>query len=96
MQKFTQLTGVAAVGAYVLVVSAVCWLLLKALVGLRVGKEEEIEGLDYGEHGNEDGELVALQPHAFPLVPRDRRSASDRIVIPRSAVRQFDVPRACG
>ena len=23
------------------------------VVGLRVGKEEEIEGLDYGEHGNE-------------------------------------------
>ncbi len=52
-QLLIQLTGVAAVGAYVLVVSAVCWLLLKALVGLRVGKEEEIEGLDYGEHGNE-------------------------------------------
>ena len=52
-QLIIQLTGVVAVGAYVAIVSAVCWLILKAVVGLRVGKEEEIEGLDYGEHGNE-------------------------------------------
>jgi Amt family ammonium transporter len=27
------------------------WLILKATVGLRVSEEEEIEGLDIGEHG---------------------------------------------
>jgi Amt family ammonium transporter len=29
------------------------WLILKSVVGLRVAPQEEIEGLDIGEHGNE-------------------------------------------
>ncbi len=48
-----QLTGVVAVGAYVLVTSAIAWYLIKALFGLRVSLQEEIEGLDIGEHGNQ-------------------------------------------
>jgi Amt family ammonium transporter len=52
-QLIAQLVGVLAVGAYVVPVSAVCWLIIKALVGLRVSQAEEIEGLDIGEHGNE-------------------------------------------
>jgi len=52
-QLIAQLVGVLAVGAYVVPVSALCWLILKALVGLRVSPQEEIEGLDIGEHGNE-------------------------------------------
>ncbi len=47
-----QLTGVVAVGAYVLVVSAIAWYLIKFTMGLRVTLQEEIEGLDIGEHGN--------------------------------------------
>ncbi|MFZ4733650.1 MAG: ammonium transporter [Pirellulales bacterium] len=52
-QLVAQLVGVLLVGAYVVPVSAVCWLVLKAVVGLRVSPQEEIEGLDIGEHGNE-------------------------------------------
>ena len=52
-QLIAQLVGVLMVGAYVLPVSAICWLVLKAIVGLRVAPQEEIEGLDIGEHGNE-------------------------------------------
>lgn len=52
-QLVAQLVGVAMVGAYVVPVSAIAWLILKATVGLRVKPEEEIEGLDIGEHGNE-------------------------------------------
>jgi Amt family ammonium transporter len=52
-QLIAQLVGVLAVGAYVVPVSAICWLTIKALVGLRVSQQEEIEGLDIGEHGNE-------------------------------------------
>jgi Amt family ammonium transporter len=47
-----QLTGVAAVAIFTLVVSAVAWWLLKATMGIRVSAQEEIEGLDIGEHGN--------------------------------------------
>jgi len=46
-----QLKGVLAVGAYTLVISLVFWVVIKMLVGLRVGKNEEEEGLDIGEHG---------------------------------------------
>ena len=52
-QLVAQLVGVVMVGAYVSVVSAICWLVLRAVVGLRVDSKEEIEGLDIGEHGNE-------------------------------------------
>ncbi len=52
-QLIAQLVGVGACAAYVFVVAAVAWLLLKATVGIRVSPEEEIDGLDHGEHGNE-------------------------------------------
>ena len=52
-QLWIQLLGVLAVGAYVVPVSAICWFIIKALVGLRVSPQEEVEGLDIGEHGNE-------------------------------------------
>lgn len=48
-----QAIGVAAVMAWGLVTGAIVFLLLKGSFGLRVAKEEEIEGLDRGEHGNE-------------------------------------------
>lgn len=50
-QLWAQLVGVAAVGAYTFGVSLVAWLIVKVLLGLRVSPEEEIEGLDIGEHG---------------------------------------------
>lgn len=48
-----QLTGVAAVGAYTMGVSLIFWMAIKHTIGLRVSKQEEIEGLDFGEHGQE-------------------------------------------
>ena len=51
-QLIVQLTGVAACCIYVVVVSAIVWLALKYTIGIRVAAEEEIEGLDKGEHGN--------------------------------------------
>lgn len=52
-QLLIQLQGVAATAGFVLVVSAICWLAIKFTLGLRVKEEEEVEGLDVGEHGNE-------------------------------------------
>lgn len=52
-QLMIQLTGVIATAVYVLPVAFVVWLALKYTLGVRVTKEEEIEGLDHGEHGNE-------------------------------------------
>ena len=47
-----ELLGVLAVGAFTFVSSALVWLVLKKTCGIRVSPEEEIEGLDIGEHGN--------------------------------------------
>lgn len=48
-----QLTGAAAVAVFVLVTSAIAWYVIKATIGLRVTLQEEVEGLDIGEHGNQ-------------------------------------------
>jgi Amt family ammonium transporter len=48
-----QLAVVGATAGYVLVLSFVFWGLIKATIGMRVNKEEEIGGLDIGEHGQE-------------------------------------------
>ncbi|MBB2183388.1 ammonium transporter [Lachnospiraceae bacterium MD1] len=52
-QLGVQALGVVTVGAFVLVASAIAWLLIKATIGLRVSVKEELNGLDIGEHGNE-------------------------------------------
>lgn len=48
----SQLAGVVGVGAFVFVISLIFWKIIAATVGIRVSAEEEIEGLDIGEHGN--------------------------------------------
>jgi Amt family ammonium transporter len=48
-----QIKGILATAVYVVVVSAICWTIIKVTLGVRVSRQEEIEGLDRGEHGNE-------------------------------------------
>lgn len=55
-QFVQQLKGVVLVGAWAFGLSMIFWLILKYTMGIRVSAEEEIEGLDAGEHGN----------HAYP------------------------------
>ena len=52
-QLISQIIGIIAVGVFVVVVSLISWLIIKAVMGLRVEKDEEREGLDIGEHGME-------------------------------------------
>lgn len=49
----TQLIGVAAYGVFCALAAAIFFGILKATMGLRVSREEEILGLDVGEHGME-------------------------------------------
>jgi Amt family ammonium transporter len=49
----TQLIGVASIGGFVVVTSALTWLLIKYTVGLRVSEEEEHRGCDTTELGLE-------------------------------------------
>lgn len=49
----TQLLGALAVGGMTVLLSTIFWYALKATLGIRVTREEELEGLDIGEHGME-------------------------------------------
>ena len=49
----TQLIGVLAYGIFCLIASVILFLGIKSLMGLRVSEEEEIIGLDIGEHDME-------------------------------------------
>lgn len=52
-QFIQQLKGVILVGVVVFALALVFWFIIKAIMGLRVSREEEIGGLDIGEHGME-------------------------------------------
>ena len=47
-----QLIGVVGVGAFVFIFHLIFWKIIDATMGIRVPAEEEMEGLDIGEHGN--------------------------------------------
>jgi len=51
-QFVAQLIGVMAVGAWCLATGSALFLTIKAINGLRVSREEEIQGLDILEHGS--------------------------------------------
>ncbi|MDO8722725.1 MAG: ammonium transporter [Syntrophales bacterium] len=46
-----QSVGVVAVGVFTFVVAFAAWYVIKLVMGIRVSREEEIGGLDLGEHG---------------------------------------------
>ena len=48
---WAQIVGVVAVFVWCLVTGYILFSAIKAVTGLRVTEEEEMEGLDYGEHG---------------------------------------------
>ena len=48
-----QLTGIIAIGLFVIITSALVWIILKATMGIRVDEEAEINGLDMAELGME-------------------------------------------
>lgn len=49
----TQIYSIIVVGIFVVVASSIVWLILKAVMGIRVSEEEEINGLDMAELGME-------------------------------------------
>ena len=49
---FAQLAGIVGVGVFVSIASLIIWKIIDTTLGVRVSAEEEIEGLDMGEHGN--------------------------------------------
>jgi len=52
-QLWTQCLGVISVGGITILLSMILWLALKVTLDIRVSSEEELVGLDIGEHGIE-------------------------------------------
>ncbi len=52
-QLIPQIIGILSVGGMTVLVSTIFWVVLKATLGIRVTPEEEVVGLDIGEHGME-------------------------------------------
>ena len=52
-QLIAQIIGIVTVGVFTVAVTSIIWIVIKSVVGLRVSSEEEIKGLDIGEHGME-------------------------------------------
>lgn len=48
-----QILGVLMVGAFVFTITLIVWAILHKTVGIRVSRDEELLGLDLGEHGQE-------------------------------------------
>ena len=71
-----QLLGIVAIGAFTFVSSGLVWLVLKKTIGIRVSREEEIQGLDIGEHGNVAYPDFALVTEAIEY---DKTSAAPQI-----------------
>jgi Amt family ammonium transporter len=53
MNLVTQVIGTVAISVFAFVASFIIFLVVKMVLGLRVSEEEEIGGLDVGEHGAE-------------------------------------------
>ncbi len=50
-QLVSQIIGVVSIAAFVAIAMTIVFLVIKAVVGLRVSPQEELEGLDVHEHG---------------------------------------------
>ena len=79
-----QFLGVIAVGAFVLLTADLTWLVLKKTVGIRVSPEEELQGLDIGEHGNLAYPDFAIVTEATPLSETTAPAAPIAAAVPKS------------
>jgi len=78
-----QALGVVCVGGFVFVVSYLIWLAIKATMGLRVSVQEEIEGLDIGEHGQKGyPDFVTVDYTSELSLPGKASSAVEAPVVP--------------
>ncbi|WP_297040910.1 ammonium transporter [Thermosynechococcus sp. OHK43] len=52
-QLIAQIIGILTIGGFTVLLTSIFWLALKQTLGIRVSEEEELKGLDIGEHGME-------------------------------------------
>ena len=83
-----QLLGFAAVAAWTVVTITVTFLIIKAVVGLRASREEEITGLDVTEHG------LSSSYAGFSIIDANAHDVMTGAELPGSAPASVIVPSA--
>ncbi len=80
-QLIPQIIGILSVGGITVLLSTIFWLALKASLGIRVTQEEELEGLDIGEHGMEaySGFLKEADASGMHSVPISRTGRAGEV-----------------
>lgn len=74
-----QLAMAAATAVFVFIIALIAWMVIKAVIGLRVTLQEEIEGLDIGEHGNTAyPEFLTRKPAYSAVANNDQTSAAGK------------------
>lgn len=88
-QLVAQLIGAGTILAWTAVLSAVCFGGIKLIMGLRVSEQEELEGLDLGEHGASAYPEFTMAPNwaiaAAGLAPGEAGGTSGLSGAPRPA-----------
>ena len=80
-----QLTGIVSVFAWAFLGAMALFLILKHTIGLRVSKEEELNGLDIGEHGMEAySGFQIFTTEDFGSLPPNTRSEGTVVRAPES------------
>ncbi|MEM8780930.1 MAG: ammonium transporter, partial [Cyanobacteria bacterium P01_G01_bin.49] len=64
-QLINQIIGIVAIGLFTVIFSGIVWTILKITLGIRVTREEELHGLDLGEHGMEAYHGFVKEPDGF-------------------------------
>ncbi|MGB3755461.1 MAG: ammonium transporter [Rivularia sp. (in: cyanobacteria)] len=82
----TQLAGALAVGGMTVLLSTIFWVALKATLGIRVTREEELGGLDIGEHGMEAYSGFAKEADTIGYAELDRPGISTQGDMPPRAL----------
>lgn len=66
----TQLIGVGVYAVFAVITSGILFFIIKATLGLRVSEEEEVEGLDYGEHESHAYDLGGTSSISHAIQPQ--------------------------
>jgi ammonia channel protein AmtB/nitrogen regulatory protein PII len=89
-----QLLGIIAVGVFTFALTSLVWFLLKKTVGIRVSLEEEIQGLDIGEHGNSAYPDFAILASILDTSSENGYKATATIPVPEPVNLQAAAPGA--
>lgn len=73
----TQLIGVGVYAGYTVVSTGIIWFAIKATMGIRVSEEEEVEGLDYGEHEMHAYDLSGVTAIGRAIAPQAEPAAAE-------------------